>query len=254
MKKLLSLVVVCMMLFTMSVSVFAEEPTTTENDGSWTTAGSNAEYANKMMTILAYEGSLNLNSIQYIDQTVADSEGNYSFENYIPKDIPTGSTAYTVKIGGEVIGTPVDAGTIVGTGARLSGTVEFLGTETGATITLTPDEGAANVITTETNGTFDGVVEKGTYTLVVSKDGHTTYTKENVVVSDDVDDLEYTIYGGDIDESGIVALSDLLLVLENYEAEINGENGACDIDESGVIGMNDLLTVLENITVKSVTE
>ncbi|MBE7027408.1 MAG: carboxypeptidase regulatory-like domain-containing protein [Ruminococcaceae bacterium] len=250
MKKILSLVVVCMILVTMSVSAFAAAPTTTENDGSWTTAGSNADYAEKMMTILAYEGSLSVNSIQYIDQTVADANGNYSFENYIPKDIPTGSKAYTVKIGGEVIGTPVDAGTIVGTGARLSGTVNCLGNATGATITLTPTEGAAEVITTDVDGAFDEVVKKGTYTLVVRKDAHTTYTKTGFEVSDDVDDLSYTIYGGDIDGSGIVALSDIKAVLNNYETT----DEASDINESGSVTVEDLLIVLANLTAKNISE
>lgn len=267
MKKFLSVVVVCMMLLTMSVSVFADgavvvDPTTAQIDGSWTTAGVNADYAGKMMTILVYTSGTtpSVDSIQYIDQTTADGVGAYSFANYLPKVDPTGTTEYVVKVGGQTLAEPLDAGTIKAavTGAKFAGTVTFAGAATGATIALTPAGGEAKVITTETDGTFDATVNKGTYTLVVSKAGHTTYTYNSYEVTADKDDLAFAIYGGDIDENGVVALDDLSALLANYQVTIEEDTDRivklCDIDENDVVALDDLSTLLANYQVGNVVE
>ena len=140
MKKILSVVVVFAMLAA-ATTAFAAAPETTKNaNGSYTTSGSDENYANKMMTILAYtEGQpIGVNSIQYIDQTTANASGAYTFSNYAPKAEPTGSTRYVVKVGGQGIATPLDAGYIVAeaSGATVSGTVTVTGTITPATVTF----------------------------------------------------------------------------------------------------------------------
>ncbi len=268
MKKIVSVVVVCMMLLTMSVSVFADTvaPTTVADtvNGGWTTAGTNADYAGKMMTILVYEQGQtpSVDSIQYIDQTVADSAtGAYAFTGYLPIDDPVYGSPYVVKVGGQGITPVLDAGSIpVVETATISGTVAFSGTATGATITLKPveGEGEETVITTETNGAFEETVDKGTYTLVVSKAGHTTYTYNGFEVSGDVTDLAYEIYGGDCDKTTKIALADLLIVLGNLRASTEGDVAEevvlSDINESTTVEMADLLIVLGNLTRGNVVE
>lgn len=272
MKKILSVVVVCMMLLTMSVSVFADTvaPTTVADtvNGGWTTAGTNADYAGKMMTILVYEQGQtpSVDSIQYIDQTVADSTtGAYSFTGYLPIDDPVYGFPYVVKVGGQGITPVLDAGSIEAAApvvetAIISGTVAFSGTATGATITLKPveGEGEETVITTETNGAFEETVDKGTYTLVVSKAGHTTYTYNGFEVSKDVTDLAYEIYGGDCDKTTKIALADLLIVLGNLTASTEGDVAEevvlSDIDESTNVTLDDLFIVLDNLTRGNVVE
>lgn len=270
MKKIVSVVVVCMMLLTMSVSVFADTvaPTTVADtvNGGWTTAGTNADYAGKMMTILVYEQGQtpSVDSIQYIDQTVADSAtGAYAFTGYLPIDDPVYGSPYVVKVGGQGITPVLDAGLIEAAApvvetATISGTVAFSGTATGATITLKPVEGEETVITTETNGAFEETVDKGTYTLVVSKAGHTTYTYNGFEVSEDVTDLAYEIYGGDCDKTTKIALADLLIVLGNLTASTEGDVAEevvlSDIDESTKVALADLLIVLGNLTRGNVVE
>ena len=272
MKKILSVVVVCIMLLTMSVSVFADtvDPTTVADtvNGGWTTAGTNADYAGKMMTILVYEQGQtpSVDSIQYIDQTVADSTtGAYAFTGYLPIDDPVYGSPYVVKVGGQGITPVLDAGLIEAAApvvetATISGTVAFAGTATGATITLTPAEGEkeATVITTETDGTFSKAVDKGTYTLVVNKPSHTSYTYNGFEVAEDVEGLEYAILAGDVTGDGLIALNDLVALITYYQNVIDEESEEAavlsDLNEDGLIALNDLVTLIGNYQKASVVE
>ena len=113
MKKLLSVVVVFVMIVAMSVTAFAADPTTTLVEGKWTTAGSDAAYANSMMTVVAISGStISVDSIQYIDQATADANGAYSFAGYLPKEDPEQNEEYLVFVGGQKLANPIPAGKI----------------------------------------------------------------------------------------------------------------------------------------------
>jgi len=94
---------------------YMENVQTIENgDGTFTTLGTDPGSANKQITLIVYQGpELTDGTIQYIDQTTADLDGNYIFPSFIPKAPPTVSTGnFTVSIGGAAIPTPLAAGTI----------------------------------------------------------------------------------------------------------------------------------------------
>lgn len=261
MKKILSVVVVCMMLVTMSFSVFADEatvvePSTTQNqNGSWTTAGENVAYAGKMMTILVYtkDTTPSVDTIQYIDQTTANSTtGAYSFANYLPKVDPTGTTEYVVKVGGQTLATPLPAGTIQAAedDATVTGTVNYTGTNTPAKITLTPAEGEALVFTTDAaTGAFSITAPKGTYDMVISKPAHTTYTHYGI----DVETIsgEYTIAAGDTNADTVINVMDISPIVTKLGATVNNDNANSDANDDTVINVMDISPIVTKLGVSS---
>ena len=252
MKKILSVVVVFVMLVAMSTSAFAAAPTTTQNaDGSWTTAGSDAAYADSMMTILAYSGdAISVDSIQYIDQTVADENGAYSFANYLPKVDPAAGVQYTVKVGGQNIDTPLSAGYIfaAATDITISGTVAYTGTNTPATITLTPAEGdAITATTTADTGAFTISVPAGTYALSVTKAGHTKYVDYAYAVEADVANAAYTLFAGDADGNDVVGVMDISAVGLGLGQDITADNAGLDVDDNTAIGVMDISAIVLNL-------
>ena len=109
----------------------------------------------------------------------------------------------------------------------------------------------------EQNFSFDAVAP-GTYDLVVTKDGHLTYTIKNVVVGDTPLDLTrnsnaaistMTLLCGDIDGNGYINSTDLGIILkgQNYGKPSNtaGVEPAADLDGNGYINSTDLGIVLQ---------
>ena len=253
MKKILSVVVVFVMLVAMSTSAFAAAPITTQNaDGSWTTAGSDAAYADSMMTILAYSGdAISVDSIQYIDQTTADETGAYSFANYLPKVDPAAGVQYTVKVGGQNIDSPLAAGYIfaAATDVTVSGTVAYTGTATSATVTFVPvDGGDAIVATTAADtGAFTISVPAGNYVVTITKAAHTKYVNNAFAVEEAIADFTCTIYAGNTNGDTLVGLTDITPIINNLGATVTAENINSDVNDDSIIGLTDITPIINNL-------
>ena len=100
-------------------------------------------------------------------------------------------------------------------------------------------------------------VAAGTYDLVVTKDGHLTYTVKGVVVGDSPLDLTtmtgkayqtITLLCGDIDGNGFINSTDLGIILkgQNYgKSTATAGDKAADLDGNGFINSTDLGIVLQ---------
>ena len=112
------------------------------------------------------------------------------------------------------------------TGASIYGTVTSYFTDTGVTIKLLKGTNLVDMIVTLPPPKNNGAVEQeflfenvapGTYSLVVCKAGHLSYTKNNLVVgSSNVNLDEITLIPGDLDGDGSVTINDLNILLEAY--------------------------------------
>ena len=100
-------------------------------------------------------------------------------------------------------------------------------------------------------------VAAGTYDLVVTKDGHLSYTVKGIVVENDPLDLTkhsnaaistITLLCGDIDGNGFVNSTDLGIILkgQNYgKSTATAGDKAADLDGNGFINSTDLGIVLQ---------
>lgn len=252
MKKMLSLIIAIAMVAAGSVTALAIDPQTTSSATDadvYTTTGTVG--ANEMVTLLIYSGAtINQDSIQYIDQTTADSTGAFKFENYKTKVTLKAGESYTVKVGGESIETPYSS-TISkeAAGFTLAGKVTFVGT-TAPTITLTPTTGDAIVINNvAADGTFSkDSIPAGTYKLVVAKPYHLGYTDKTYDITADVSDAAFTIKGGNLklaDEGAteVIDIKDLTEILSAYNTS---STGAANINETDGVDIKDLSILLAN--------
>lgn len=154
---------------------------------------------------------------------------------------------------------------VVPEGVSVSGTVKSYNPGNATTIQLMQG-GAEKYQTTiaATNGSgqkeqsfsFD-TVAAGTYDLVVTKDGHLSYTVKDVVVGDTAIDLTQhtnaaistiTLLCGDIDGNGFINSTDLGIILkgQNYgKSTATAGDKAADLDGNGFINSTDLGIVLQ---------
>lgn len=257
MKKTISMILAVVMAAMVAMPVFADV-TTTKDDGvdKWTTAGTDAEYANKMMTIVVYSGEeITIDSIQYINQTVADENGAYSFASYIPKNLPT-SGNYKVKVGGEDLATPIDAGIIEQmqiSSAAVSGTVATASDAAYATISFYTAGTSTLVDSTTTDaGAISMELAVGTYDIVISRPGYLKYTLKNVEITEAFAIGNVTLLAGDIDDNDIVNTDDLTPIISAFGAQKADPDGdyeaVYDIDANNTINTDDLTPVISNFT------
>ena len=121
------------------------------------------------------------------------------------------------------------------------------------TVTIDPASGSGQK---EQNFSFPAVAA-GTYDLVVTKDGHLTYTVKGVVVEGTAIDLTehsnaaistITLLCGDIDGNGFINSTDLGIILkgQNYgKSTATAGDKAADLDGNGFINSTDLGIVLQ---------
>ncbi len=221
-------------------------------DGSFTVSYPGT--ANEYYAIVAVEGiaaegdaiSLTEDSIQYIDQQTATASG-VTFDKVLIKDDGTPCTVY---IGGSDLSKAVLLGYFNKTTAPDTFTVS--GTVTSASaieanVDLTSASGKFSVKTV--NGEYSIEVPADTYQFVVTKKAHLSYTKNELVVSEDtVKDV--AIKGGDVVENGVVDYDDLSSVILNYSTST--ANG--DTNGDGVINYDDLSTIILNYLATAVVE
>ena len=252
MKKLLITLLVCMAV--MSLAVYAELPTYTpdETDGTYTigyTEGAASNYYALLVVEGIYEEGatpvISEDTVLYIDQATADSNGDVSFGGWIPKnDEPA-----TVYLGGKDA-TPVLLGYLGENTFVISGTVSTdSGTTYEATVTLTDAEGGV-FTATSVSGAYSVEVPEGTYTFTVNVKNHLSYTDADFAVTADVSDKNASLKGGDIDANGTVEFNDLGAVLDAYKLT----DESVDIDGAGTVDFADLGIILDNYKATAVNE
>ncbi|MDY4953930.1 MAG: carboxypeptidase-like regulatory domain-containing protein, partial [Candidatus Onthomonas sp.] len=203
------------LVLVLTTAAFAVEGNITVVDGvtekataSWdgvsqyTVTYTDAAIAGKQCVLLVvagtYDGStptytISESTIQYIDQTAADSSGSVSF-TYIPKSTPDS----LVLLGIEGQSGPILLATVESKGVTVSGSVSFRGDFTKATVSLTA---GSDVFSVETaSGAYEiASVPDGTYTLSITKKGHLPYSTTVTVDADNTALGSVTLLGGDVD-------------------------------------------------------
>lgn len=256
MKKITLVLSVVLMAALLAFSAVAapveyETDTNAAFDVSYTgTAG--AYYAIVAVEGIAAEGTapaITEDSIQYIDQKTADADGAVAFEDILLK---VDGTAATIYLGGSDLEEAVLLGWVNKPAESpaeytVSGTVTSA-SDAAATVTLTSGD---KTFTVNTNaGVYTVNVPAGTYKFVVTKAKHLSYTKNELVVADAVA-KNVTLAGGDLDNDGSVAFTDLSAILNTYSSTTALD---ADIDEDGAVGFTDLSVVLNNYSANSVVE
>lgn len=187
--------------------------TTDNGDGTWTTSGSDASYAGKMMTMVAYEGGeINVDSIQYIDQTTADEAGAFAFENYIPKNLPKTSD-YKVLVGGETLDKAIDAGSIKAPAVvdvAVTGKAAAIGN---AAITV---KFGNDISVDVVDGAYTANVAPGTYDVEFTAPGYLKHTLVGLVVEGALNLDDVKLKAGDVNASGEVTVEDIGFVVGAY--------------------------------------
>ncbi len=249
MKRVLSFVLVCMVL--MSISAFAADPVTYEpaEDGTYS-IGYTEGTASKFYSLVVVEGKyaadatpvISEDTVLYIDQGTADANGDVTFDGWIPKN----DEVATVYLGGTGSDTPVLLGYLAAASRTISGTVTAVpATANEATVTFT---GVANTDTAGTevtatagaNGAYSIKVPEGSYTFKVSIDNYLVKT-ETVTISGDAT-KDVTLLGGDVNADGAIGDADITALCANYgTSEAKG-----DIDGDGTVDYDDLMVVLNN--------
>lgn len=229
---------------------------TVDENGAFTvtydSAVSGAYYAIVAVEGIVEEGtapSITEDSIQFIDQKTADGT-TVSFENILLK---VDGTPSTIFLGSNADGFegPILLGWVNKTeaeGFTVSGTITSDSSKP-ATITFTPAEGEAIEVTSDETGAYTAEVPAGTYTFVVTKAAHLSYTKNELVVSADATQ-DATILGGDVDDNGNINISDLNVVL----ADFGTSTASSDIDGNDTINIGDLNIVLSNFGATATVE
>lgn len=260
MKKMISFILAAAMSAMVAVPAFAAAPEADtvrdgENVNTWTTSGQSDNFKDKMMTMIAYapngEGEITVDSIQYIDQTTADASGAYSFDSYIPKDLPTAGE-YTVIVGSEVLDNAIDAGTIEKievTDVAVTGTITTQSKAAKATIDFCAAGTTTPVVSAETtDGAFTANVTPGTYDVIISRPGYLKYIITNVVVTEGFSLKPVTIQAGNVDTDDNVTVSDVGAVVSAYSLSSSDEGYQVEFDFNvdGNITVSDVGAVVAN--------
>ena len=173
-------------------------------------------------------------------------------ESYAPKYLKLSPVAYDPN----AVSAPSVSGKVVSYNLGNATTIQLMqgGTEQYKT-TIAADTGSGQK---EQNFTFPAVA-KDTYDLVVTKDGHLSYTVKNVEVGDTALDLTampskvyqtITLLCGDINGDGWINSTDLGEILQgqNYgkQTTVAGVNKKADLNGDGWVNSTDLGIVLQS--------
>ena len=240
MKKMISFILAVAVSAAVAMPAFAAD-TTDNGDGTWTTSGSDASYAGKMMTMVAYEGGeITVDSIQYIDQTTADENGAFAFENYIPKNLP--KTDYTVLVGGETLDKALPAGTIKApeiVDVAVTGKASAIGDTAIKVDFCAPGTTEALVTADVVDGAYTANVAPGTYDVVVKAAGYLSHTTTGVPVDAALDLGSVTLAAGDVNGSGAVTIEDIGFVIGAF-SDASLYDITKDFNASGTITIEDV--------------
>ena len=262
MKKIISFVLAAAMSAMVAVPAFAAEAETVKDEGAntWTTSGQSDDFKDKMMTMVAYapgtDGTITVDSIQYIDQTTADNTGAYSFDSYIPKNLPTEGD-YAVKVGSEARNSAIDAGKIEkieSVDVAVTGAATAIGSAQ-VEVDFYSAGGSTSIYNADvTDNTYSVNVAPGTYDVVFSSLGYLDYKITNVEVTDAVELPAVTMLAGDIDNNNTINISDICPVVGAY-LKTSGDpefNTVYDFDADNSITVSDIGYVTTNYMKDSV--
>lgn len=247
--KIFILAVACIMMLSMTVSAttITSEYLETDTNGNqkFKTSGTIDNNANGFVTLLVTKGtSITVDSIMYIDQTIADSQGAFSFENYVPKTNLGQKDQYTVKVGATALPSAVSGGVLVLPEDKTSIAGAITPNFAGGTASLTLKDASGNTVQTLDNVKdfkFESLTP-GTYTLVVEKALHLP-AKVSVTYSDEaVMNVSVPLYAGDVNSDNNINLTDLSMLLGSYKMSAP----SVDLDGSGTVDLTDLTALVNN--------
>lgn len=270
MKKIIAILLTLMMVFSY-LSAYAVSTAqsvynankSTPKDQYFTTFGkielnstdTNPQFVTLLVTT---DGSISVDSIMFIDQTVANSDGTFSFTDYIPKiNVPVGGK-YVVKVGATSLGQAISGGYLEVRelkGHAVSGTVSSKGT-TNATLKLKQADVVVGEAVADANGAFSMEnIPDGEYQLVITKKAH---LPELVPVTVSGGDLvlpqQIRMLAGDIVATDKkIGPMDLSRVIDIFGAKSDSEyyKTEYDIDDDGRISSTELSAIIDNFGAKA---
>jgi len=232
------------------------------------------------------------NSIQYIDQTIAEAEaanGKVTFSNFIPKSL---GKDQVLLLGGKFNGktSPIALGVILSQGVEVSGWIQSYRPNVAATIEFfpagtyesnkdsianyegTPD--AIGEVSSESDSTFISTqkftvsgVGEGKYDVRITKPDHLDYWITGYEVKNTSDTMNsegnpYLLRCGDVERTytnGSIIITDLSVIIasENYNmSTADAVNKNADLDGSGRVDITDLsiLIASENYMSSTIVE
>lgn len=210
-------------------------------------------YALVIVSGIAEEGTapqITEQSIQYIDQLTADSTGVVSFDNVL---LRTDGVEATVYLGGSDFDSALLLGYVNKGGSvseyTVSGTISSDSSKD-ASVKLTSVVDSASVYTiTTADGVYTITVPADTYKFEVTKPAHLSYTKNELVVAENIT-VDVVLKGGDINGDGSISYLDVGTLLQVY----NSDDESADVTGDGVVSYLDLGVLLNNYNGISVVE
>lgn len=258
MKKLVLAVLV--LILAASMCIFAGAvPAEYEPDGtgafqiSYDGATPGEYYALVIVSGIAEEGTapqITEQSIQYIDQLTAGSDGVVTFDNVL---LRTDGAEATVYLGGSNFDSALLLGYVNKGGSAseytVSGTISSDSSKD-ASVKLTSVVDSASVYTiTTADGVYTITVPADTYKFEVTKPAHLSYTKNELVVAENTT-VDVVLKGGDVSGDGYVNYLDLSKVLGVY----NTESDSADVTGDEFVNYLDLSKILGNYNETAVVE
>ena len=210
-------------------------------------------YALVIVSGIAEEGTapqITEQSIQYIDQLTAGSDGVVTFDNVL---LRTDGAEATVYLGGSDFDSALLLGYVNKGGAvseyTVSGTISSDSSKD-ASVKLTSVVDSASVYTiTTADGVYTITVPADTYKFEVTKPAHLSYTKNELVVDDNTT-VDVVLKGGDINGDGVINFDDLTAIVLNYSTA----SDEADVTGDGAVNFDDLTSVILNYMLSSVAE
>ena len=210
-------------------------------------------YALVIVSGIAEEGAapqITEQSIQYIDQLTAGSDGVVTFDNVL---LRTDGAEATVYLGGSNFDSALLLGYVNKGGSvseyTVSGTISSDSSKD-ASVKLTSVVDSASVYTiTTADGVYTITVPADTYKFEVTKPAHLSYTKNELVVAENIT-VDVVLKGGDINGDGSISYLDVGALLQVY----NSDDESADVTGDGVVSYLDLGVLLNNYNGISVVE
>ena len=258
MKKLVLAVLV--LILAASMCIFAgAAPVEYEPDGtgafqiSYDGATPGEYYALVIVSGIAEEGAapqITEQSIQYIDQLTAGSDGIVTFDNVL---LRTDGVEATVYLGGSDFDSALLLGYVNKGGSvseyTVSGTISSDSSKD-ASVKLTSVVDSASVYTiTTADGVYTITVPADTYKFEVTKPAHLSYTKNELVVAENIT-VDVVLKGGDVDGNGCIDFYDLTEIILHYSTA----SEEADVTGDGIVDFYDLTSVILNYMLSSVAE
>lgn len=265
MKRIISILLTIIMMFS-CISAYAastaesvyNESKSNEKDQYFTTSGKIENGGSEFVTLLVTtDGSISVDSIMYIDQTVANADGTFSFTDYIPKiNVPYGER-YVVKVGASSLSQTIPGGYLEvpePQGYTVSGKVNCYGEKTTAKLKLKKDGAVVATADATAQGTFNFEnIPDGEYYMIVTKNAHLPAVVSVIVNNGNISVPEITLLPGDCVAEGMnqtreIGYTDLSLVIDIYGAttEDLDYKAEYDVNEDGEIGYTELSEIINN--------